>query len=267
MRDGVLVVRVYNDNVVPGRSPALIGQWFMTLKYLVMFPDYCKHSKITCHGGGAISGSFLLTDAKFRGSAIRGGIGPNSVGAGFSGELDMAIHYTHSAVLDPPPPPPNIGALDQLGAFPLEDDCKFGNMTEMKDFLQKLPVRFSIDFFVIRHAAIEMSDLFVGAHKHKMPFQATMMGTDPSKWAFAKQATEGRTYVDSITFAPLENATLLELVDYFKSQLLRSALFDAKALGTALGEIFTGLGANMGNQMGKINPFGQKRQSAHSQQL
>jgi hypothetical protein len=170
---------------------------------------------------------------------------------------------------------------------------QFGNMTEMKDFLQKLPVRFSIDFFVIRHAAIEMSDLFVGAHKHKMPFQATMMGTDPSKWAFAKQAsfpdpnpgpttltltltskwafakqaTEGRTYVDSITFAPLENATLLELVDYFKSQLLRSALFDAKALGTALGEIFTGLGANMGNQMGKINPFGQKRQSAHSQQL
>jgi hypothetical protein len=66
---------------------------------------------------------------------------------------------------------------------------QFGNMTEMKDFLQKLPVRFSIDFFVIRHAAIEMSDLFVGAHKHKMPFQATMMGTDPSKWAFAKQAS------------------------------------------------------------------------------
>jgi hypothetical protein len=48
----------------------------------------------------------------------------SQVGAGFSGELDMAIHYTHSAVLDPPPPPPNIGALDQLGAFPLEDDCK-----------------------------------------------------------------------------------------------------------------------------------------------
>ena len=70
-RDGVLVVRVYNDNVGLMGRPRLIGQWFMTLKYLVMFPTYCKHSKIVAPGDGSIAGTFLLTDAKLQGSAMR----------------------------------------------------------------------------------------------------------------------------------------------------------------------------------------------------
>ena len=148
-RDGVLVVRVYNDNVGLMGRPRLIGQWFMTLKYLVMFPTYCKHSKIVAPGDGSIAGTFLLTDAKLQGSAMRDREAWD-LGRGFSGELDMAMHYTRSELLEPRPPQKAMGALAQMGQFPDEDKLKIGNTTELKQTLSKLPILFDIEFFNVR---------------------------------------------------------------------------------------------------------------------
>ena len=194
-RDGVLIVRVYNDNVSFGRSPILIGQWFMTVKYLIMFPMYCKHKegKLTAHGDGAISGTFLLTDAKFQGSACRA-LGCNDLGRGLSGELDMEIHYTHSDLIDPlPPVMEGYDAIGQLGKYPLEDKCKLGNMAELKAVLSGLPMRFDIEFFLIRKAYIEMSDLFVGAKKNKLKHHSHSMHIKQKYGVVPKLSSGGTT--------------------------------------------------------------------------
>ena len=194
-RDGVLIVRVYNDNVSFGRSPILIGQWFMTVKYLIMFPMYCKHKegKLTAHGDGAISGTFLLTDAKFQGSACRA-LGCNDLGRGLSGELDMEIHYTHSDLIDPlPPVMEGYDAIGQLGKYPLEDKCKLGNMAELKAVLSGLPMLFDIEFFLIRKAYIEMSDLFVGAKKNKLKHHSHSMHIKQKYGVVPKLSSDGTT--------------------------------------------------------------------------
>ena len=93
-------------------------------------------------------------------------LGPYTLGKGYSGELDMAIHYTRSELLEPPflwdlhstqpkPQRKEKNALDQLNAYPMEDTCKFGNMAELKALLDGLPMRFDIELFQIRKACHE----------------------------------------------------------------------------------------------------------------
>lgn len=166
--EACLLVRVYNDNVGLGRSPLLIGQWFMTLKWLIQCPTHCKYKEgsLTTTGEGGIAGTFLLTDAKLQGSAVRGR-GPHDLGNGFSGELDMAIQWTHTNMLDPPPASwtmcnsPHagnrpmsapIGATGQLGSTGDDDGLRFGNWAEFKDYLHGAPIRITTDHFVLRKA-------------------------------------------------------------------------------------------------------------------
>ena len=96
------MVRVFNDHVGIGRSPRLIGSWCMTLKWLWQLPTHCKHKRdgLTATGEGGIAGTFLLTDAKLRGSACRH-LGPHELGEGFSGELQRrtAVHSPHTVHL------------------------------------------------------------------------------------------------------------------------------------------------------------------------
>ena len=157
--DGLLVVKVFDDTTGRlSRKPRLLGLWFMTVKYLILFPDYCKHSTIAMHGNGSIAGTFLLTDPKLHGSAMRV-LGPSDLGKGYSGELDMAIHLTHSPLVDPCPPFKPIPSLAQLTANGPEDDLKKGNVAEMDEFLDALPIRFDIKHFTIRNARIDMTDI------------------------------------------------------------------------------------------------------------
>ena len=158
--DGLLVVKVFDDTTGRlSRKPRLLGLWFMTVKYLILFPDYCKHSTIAMHGNGSIAGTFLLTDPKLHGSAMRV-LGPSDLGKGYSGELDMAIHLTHSPLVDPCQPFKPIPSLAQLTANGSEDDLKKGNVAEMDQFLDALPIRFDIKHFTIRDARIDMTDMF-----------------------------------------------------------------------------------------------------------
>jgi len=113
----VIHVQVFN-----GATTALLGQWLMTTKYLLTAPRHCKHAKgsLTVGKKGAIAGSFLLSDAKLRGSAVRGH-GPHSVGdsearkSGAScGELEMMLQWAHSELVPVQPPQKPRPAMDQV---------------------------------------------------------------------------------------------------------------------------------------------------------
>ena len=70
------------------------------------------------------------------------GHGYDALGAGFSGEIDLSLLWTHTERLDPPPPPKSHGsALAQLTANGTEDKCKLGHLGELKTFLNSLPLR------------------------------------------------------------------------------------------------------------------------------
>ena len=226
--EAVLVVRVLNDNVGIGRAPALIGQWFMTLKWLVQCPEHCKHRSLTATGDGGVAGTFLLTDAKLRGSAVRGR-GPHELGRGFSGELDMAIQWTHTTMLDDAPPPKKMGAIAQLSSTEDDDKLRFGNWPEFKSFLHGIPIRFDSDHFAFRRVNIEMSDLFVGAG--------------------SGHTGKGNAYVDSINFKRFNKVSMYSFFEVLAAQVIKSVAIDFTAIFTATGEIIGGLGANLNKQV------------------
>ena len=205
--ESVVVVRVYNDNVGLGRSPCMIGQWFMTLKWLWQCPEHCKHRELTATGQGGIAGTFLLTDAKLHGSAVRH-LGPHTLKHpsgtdGFCGELDMALQWTHTTLLDPPKPRKPTGAIEQLGSTGDDDTLRFGNWKEFKGWLHGVPIRFDIDHFAIRRLTIEMSDLFVGAGA------GVADGTN-------------NAYVDNITFKRFNRVSMYEFFEVLATQVRAS---------------------------------------------
>jgi len=235
-------VRVFNDNVSLGRRPKLIGQWFMTLKWLWQCPEHCKHSSLTPTGDGGIAGTFLLTDAKLHGSAVRGR-GPRDAGTGFSGELDMAVQWTHSPLVDPMIDPPeqtkpagpggpaaHLSAIDQLGSTGDDDGLRFGNWGEFKAWLHGIPIRFDIDHFALRRLKIEMSDLFIGVGA----------GVDDS---------DTTAYIKSMELN-LGRVSMYEFFDVLATKIIGSVAVDARALYTATSEVLSGLGINLSKQVG-----------------
>lgn len=243
--ESVLVVRVYNDNVGFGRSPQLVGQWFMTLKWLIQCPEHCKHKKgtLTATGDGGIAGTFLLTDAKLQGSAVRV-LGPHDLGAGFSGELDMAIQWTHTTLLDPAPDDwtlrssphagerlmgPAIGAIDQLGSTGDDDGLRIGNGAEFKEFLSGVPIRISTDHFVFRKVAIEMADLFTGAG--------------------AGHRTGNSAYISELSFKPMHEVSLYSLGWELAQQVIPRVAVDLTALYTATAEVLAGVTTGVGKSL------------------
>ena len=240
--EAVLLVRVMNDNVGIGKAPKLIGQWFMTLKWLYMCPQHCKHSKLHATGDGGITGTFLLTNAKLQGAACRG-IGPHDLGHGFSGELDMAVQWTHTDLLDPPTnwqmtasphaggrlTGPSKSPLEQLDSTGGDDGLRFGNWAEFKAFLHNIPIRINTDHFVLRRVTIEMSDLFVGAGK----------GVDGARNAYIKE----------LSFSRFKEVSLYSFFEVFALAVIKRVSLDFSALYTTTMEIFSGLGTNMGKQV------------------
>ena len=149
----------------------------------------------------------------------------------------MAIHYTHSPLVDPEPPKKPMNALAQLGQFPDEDKCKLGNMAELKKVLSNLPVRFNIEHFLIRDATIEISDLFVGA----------------TKGASKTSKNERAVRVNGVDMR-FDNVTLYQLMDQLLNQLILQASLNFGALGSAATEVLSGVTVNMSNQFGRLLP-------------
>ena len=74
----------------------------------------------------------------------------------------MALHWTHSPLIDPPPPPKPMTASQQIDVASWEDKYKFGNMGELKEYLKGLPIRLDVRHFALNDSIIEISDFFSG---------------------------------------------------------------------------------------------------------
>ena len=277
----VLHVCVYNTHVaVKGNAPALLGQWVMTTKHLYVAPAHCKHSALRVHKDRAVAGTFLLSDAKLRGSAVRG-LGHREMGGGYSGEVDMTIAWVHSAVHEatqsrPPPPPatPQPSACGSATANPVapkkaaprppivqlnegsaEDALRLGNLGEVRAFLTSLPIRLDIERMTLRKVSVEMTDIFAGNSAHQVASSASersSQGADgeAGDGKGSKDAKEaGVVYVKELAFAPFVDADLYTFLETFFRQCAARVLWDRTAIISAATEIFGGVVQNMSSSL------------------
>ena len=224
--DALLIVKVFNE------KKKLLGQWFMTIKYLIAAPNYCKHSVCKVFGRGHIAGTFLLTDAKLRGSACRA-LGPHELGRGLSGEIDMAIQWTHMEGIDPPPPKP-MTAMQQMGINSFEGDLKMGNKEELKTFFESVPVRLNVERIDIHGLVVEMSDLVSG-----------LLLEDEEAEKEDQKSGKKQAKISHVKLEPMVNVTLLGFFEIFVAQAISLVSTKPSALLSASDEIFSGLYQNV----------------------
>ena len=150
----------------------------------------------------------------------------------------MALHWTHSPLIDPPPPPKPMTASQQIDLGSWEDKYKFGNMSELKTYLSGLPIRFNVRHFVLNDSIIEMSDFFSGVMLQDSKWDEVEKVTrdrdrdrDRDR-ARARARARARTQVarvERIQFHFKETLSLYHFLDTVKSQLITSMASDYKA--------------------------------------
>jgi len=254
----VLHIQVLNGS-------ALLGQWFMTTKYLYVAPTHCKHSALKVHDNGALTGTFLLCDAKLHGSAVRA-LGPHDMGPkGYCGEIDMGIHWVHTPDFHLQPKTETRIATEQLNEGTHEDKLRLGNFRELKTLLTQLPIRLDIHQMTIRDLQVRMKDIFTGTSAtafagkkaevkspQTLDDEVSMLRTDTIIRDHIKDKDHA-VHVDLLDFKRFDQVTLYDFVDQFAKQTAARVLFNSKSIGSALGEIFGGLSQNFTHAFGSIN--------------
>uniref|UniRef100_A0A7S2C0M1 Uncharacterized protein n=1 Tax=Haptolina brevifila TaxID=156173 RepID=A0A7S2C0M1_9EUKA len=237
----VLHIQVLNGS-------ALLGQWFMTTKYLYVAPTHCKHSALKVHDNGALTGTFLLCDAKLHGSAVRA-LGPHDMGPkGYCGEIDMGIHWVHTPELNMEPQAETRIATEQLNEGTCEDKLRLGNFGQLRTLLTQLPIRLDIHQMTLRDLNVRMKDIFTGTSA--VASAGKKQSEDPLE---NLREPPGAVHVEVLDFSPFDQVTLYDFVDQFAKQTAARVLFNSKSIGSALGEIFGGLSQNFTHAFGSIN--------------
>jgi len=239
----VLHIRILNGS-------AVLGQWFMTTKYLLVCPTHCKHSSLRQHKDGAISGTFLLCDAKLRGSAVRG-LGPHDMGTdGYCGEIELGMHWVHSELVPPPPKPTPRPPMEQLNEGTAEDTLRLGNFTELKEFLIKVPIRLDVEQMTLRNLCVEMTDLFAGKSTLGKTKGVAKQPAEHSEHRDHKD-TSNVVHVKLLDFEPFKQVSLYHFLEVFSKQASTRILTDRGTLASAVGEIFGGIAQNMAHSFKK----------------
>lgn len=227
----VLHIKVVNGASSSVQKPALLGQWIMTTKYLVACPHHCKHSRLDVRSDGALTGTFLLCDAKMHGSTVRS-LGSHTVGKGYEcGELDMTLHWTHCPLVQrgaelqtncrPSAPRP---ATDQLNQGSAEDALRLGNLFELKALLSGIPIRFDIDHLTLRKVVVEMTDIFASKSSHAAATKSKAASAQPGYQHSSKGESPttskktGAVYIKELAFAPFDNVSIYDFLETFALQ-------------------------------------------------
>ena len=146
----VVHVEVYNRETI-GKD-TLLGQWVMTLKWMLGDPFYCWHEKgMTVSQDRWMRGWFPLINKRFR-------------GVGQCGKIEMALQWRHVAEdqitrrFELPP----LNALAQLSENSDETRLRMGDMARVKYWLNHEPFLFNIKRLSVLGFQFYIQDLFSG---------------------------------------------------------------------------------------------------------
>jgi hypothetical protein len=133
----VIHVCVIGEDLVGGGR--LLGQWVMTLKWLLVNPFFCHHNKLDVISPGHVKGWFPLVDKSFK-------------NLGKCGEIELELRWHYDPLKDCPPPRGGGGgekrtpmtALEQLTENSAETTLKLGNTDAVILMLRCFPYHFNV---------------------------------------------------------------------------------------------------------------------------
>ena len=194
----VLHVCVYDDSGAPdGRGSSLLGQWVMTLKWLVMEPTWCLASSLSVEADGTLRGWFVLEDTRRQG---RGECGELLMSLRWSYEEPHASAVVVSTTREEQPSAhggaadgggdgggsgggsssgggggggsggggggagaaPRFSAMEQLTQNAEESQLRVGNPQRAQRYLSALPFLLDVQRVTVRDLDFFVKDLFMG---------------------------------------------------------------------------------------------------------
>jgi len=127
-----------------------IGQWIITLKWLIMNPKYCWYNEDGFESGiGCISGWFPMMNRRWKAK-------------GELGDINMKIRWYYDAAVVMPPET-SKSALFSLDQNSKETNLRLGNKVKVKQMLSRVPILFNINRVSIRNVEFFLQDLFRGS--------------------------------------------------------------------------------------------------------
>jgi len=145
----VVHVQVFNREL---GGDVMLGQWVMTLKWMLGDPYYCWHEKgMEVTPDRWMRGWFPLMNKNFR-------------GVGKCGKIEMAMQwrYVPEAKLKRKVEFPPLTALQQLQENSTETRLRMGDMARVKYWLNHEPVLYDIRRVTVRGIRFYVQDLFRG---------------------------------------------------------------------------------------------------------
>lgn len=146
----VVLVQVFHRQL--GLSDVLLGQWIMTLKWMLGDPFYCWHEKgMQVTGDRWMRGWFPLMNKNFR-------------GVGKCGKLEMAMQwrYVPENQLKRPVHFAPLSALAQMNENSDETRLRMGDLSRIKYWLNHEPFLYDIKRVTVRGIRFFVQDLFRG---------------------------------------------------------------------------------------------------------
>ncbi|GBG30471.1 Protein C2-DOMAIN ABA-RELATED 1 [Hondaea fermentalgiana] len=132
-----------------------LGQWVMTMKYLVVNPAYCWHE----------SAGFQIDNAEH---SIRGWFPLMSkkwTRRGECGEIEMHVAWVHDPLYRNYTPP-SRSALNYMDQNSRETNLRLGSKDRVMDMLNHVPILFNVQRVTIRKISFFLQDLFRGSVGH-----------------------------------------------------------------------------------------------------
>jgi len=229
----VVHVGVYNREVVGG--DVMLGQWIMTLKWMLGDPFYCWHEKgMQVTPDRWMRGWFPLMNRRYR-------------GVGKCGKIEMALQWRFmpESMLKRKVDFPPLTALAQLQENSAESRMRMGDLSRVKYWLNREPFLYDIKRVTVRGVRYYVQDLFRG-YKGRME----RVGIERSHCVEIQR-------LDYLTeFRPrhgdLGITTYKVVYNFFRGvapKVLDSATSHTN-VGSAVGQIMSGVGVQMTGSLG-----------------
>jgi len=146
----VVHIMVYNRGI--GSADELIGQWIITLKWLLADPYHCWHETgLRVSPDRKVHGWFPLQNSKWH-------------NMGLCGLIEMSLHWTYvpEAQIKNKYIPPALTAAGQFEEWFTELLTRWGSFKQIRNWLSHLPILVDVHRVTARNVEFHLQDLFRG---------------------------------------------------------------------------------------------------------